>query len=358
MKRNIITLLLLAASFAHARPVYIGTAADGIYLATFDAETGTLTEPKLAAAYPTPGFLAMHPEKPVLLCVGGGDTVASFSIAEDHSLTLLGSATSGGKGPCHLVIDASGRTLAVANYGGGSFATIRLDAEGKPGGIITLEKATGSGPNKNRQEAPHAHGVYFDNANRFLFVPDLGTDKVLIRKFDPATSALSPNGPAEMTSPTGGGPRHMAFSPDEKHAYVINELTNTVSVAEFDAETGTLKPIQEIATLPEGFTEQNTTAEIEVHANGEFVYGSNRGHDSIIVYKRDPKTGKLTFLQHAPCGGKTPRHFKIHPSGNWLICAHQNSDTISVLSLDPATGLLGEPKSTVSAPKPNCLLFP
>ncbi len=358
MKRNIITLLLLAASFAHARPVYIGTGADGIYLSSFDEKTGILSEPKLAAAYPTPGFLAMHPEKPVLLSVGGGDTVASFSIAEDHSMTLLGSAPSGGKGPCHLAIDASGRTLAVANYGGGSFATIRLDADGKPSAIVSLVKMEGSGPNKSRQEAPHAHGVYFDNANRFLFVPDLGIDKVVNKKFDPATSALSENAHDDMISPPGGGPRHMAFSPDEKHAYVINELTNTVSVAEFDVESGGLKPIQEIATLPENVTEPNTTAEIEVHPNGGFVYGSNRGHDSIVVYKRDAKTGKLTFLQHAPCGGKTPRHFKIDPSGKWLICAHQNSDTISVLSLDPATGLLGEPKSTVSAPKPNCILFP
>jgi 6-phosphogluconolactonase len=356
--KKLILLAALTVHFADARPVYIGTGADGIYLATFDAETGVLTEPKLAAKYPSPGFLALHPEKPVLHCIGGGNTVASFAIAEDNSLTLLGSAPSGGNGPCHLAIDASGRTLAVANYGGGSFATIRLDAKGKPGEIISLVEMKGSGPNKQRQNAAHAHGVYFDNANRFLFVPDLGIDKVLIRKFDAATSALSDNEPAEMISPPGGGPRHMAFSPDEKHAYVINELTNTVSVAEFDAETGALKPIQEINTLPEGFSEQNTTAEIEVHPNGNFVYGSNRGHDSIVVYKRDPETGKLTLGQHAPCGGKTPRHFKIDPSGNWLLCGHQNSDTISVLSLDPATGELGEPKSTVSAPKPICILFP
>ncbi len=355
------TALFLAAltvSPIIAKPVYIGTAADGIYLADFNAETGVLTAPKLAAKYQAPGFLALHPEKPVLHCVGGGNTVASFSIADDYSLSLLGSASCGGNGPCHLAIDASGRTLAVANYGDGSFATIRLDSEGKPGEVVSLLKMEGSGPNKQRQNEAHAHGVYFDNANRFLFVPDLGIDKVVIRKFDPATSELSANESAEMISPPGGGPRHLAFSSDEKHAYVINELTNTVSVAEFDSETGALKPIQEIATLPEGFSDPNTTAEIEVHPNGDFVYGSNRGHDSIVVYKRDPKTGKLTLAQHAPCGGKTPRHFKIHPSGKWLICAHQNSDTISVLSLDTATGLLGEPKSTVSAPKPICILFP
>lgn len=247
--RHLLFLTALAASSALARPVYIGTGADGIYLAHFDSETGVLTEPALAANYEAPGFLALHPVKPVLLCVGGGDTVASFSIAKDHSLTLLGSALSGGNGPCHLAIDTSGRTLAVANYSGGSFATIRLDADGKPVEIISLVKMEGSGPNKQRQNAAHAHGVYFDKANRFLFVPDLGIDKVLIRKFDPASSVLSDKEPAEMLSPPGGGPRHMAFSPDEKHTYVINELTNTVSVAQFNAETGALKPIQEIGTV-------------------------------------------------------------------------------------------------------------
>lgn len=355
---RLIFVASLVATLAHAQPIYIGTGADGIYLADFDAASGVLKEPKLAVNYGALGFLAIQPGKPILHCVGKNNTVASFTINEDHTLTLLGSASSGGSGPCHLVIDASGRTLAVANYGDGSFATIRLDESGKPGEIVSLMKLEGSGPNKQRQNGPHAHGVYFDKANRFLFVPDLGIDKVIIRKFDPATSVLSPNEASDMISPPGGGPRHMAFSADEKYAYVINELTNTVSVAAFDAVTGSLKPIQEINTLPDGFTEANTTAEIEVHPNGNFVYGSNRGHDSIVVYKRDLDTGKLTLIQHAPCGGKTPRHFKLHPSGKWLICAHQNSDTISVLSLDPATGQLGEPKSTVSAPKPNCILFP
>ena len=150
----------------------------------------------------------------------------------------------------------------------------------------------------------------------------------------------------------------MVFSPDEKHAYVINELTSTVTVAEFNKEAGSLTYIQTIATLPKDFTEHSSTAEIQVHPNGKFVYGSNRGHDSIVVFKRDPETGKLTFIQYAPCGGKTPRHFTIDPSGKWLLCGHQSSDTISILSLDPETGLLGEPKDTISTPKPICILFP
>jgi 6-phosphogluconolactonase len=350
-------LAALAIPLTHARPVYIGTAADGIYQADFDPEKGTLTEPKLAAPYPSPGFLALHPGKSVLYSIGKDNTVAAFEIGGDDSLTRIGSAPCGGAGPCHLAIDATGRTLAVANYGDGSFATIRLDEDGKPGGIASLVKNTGSGPDKQRQNAAHTHGVYFDKANRHLFVPDLGIDKVVIHKFDAASSGLSPDEPAAMVSPPGGGPRHMAFSPDEKHAYVINELTNTVSVAEFDAAEGALTPIQEIATLPDDFPEPNTTSEIEVHPNGNFVYGSNRGHDSIVVYQRDPQTGRLTLLQHAPCGGRTPRHFKIDPSGKWLVCAHQDDNTISVLSLDPATGMLGNPENTVSAPKPICILF-
>jgi len=353
-------LLLLATVpiISHARPVYIGTGAEGIYLADFDTENGTLSEPTLAAKYPRPGFLALHPEKRILYSISGKNTVAAFAIDKDSSLTLLGEAECGGKGPCHLAIDASGRTLAVANYGDGSVATIRLDTDGKPGDIVSLIKIEGSGPNESRQKEAHTHGVYFDKANRFLFAPDLGADKTLAYKFDPETSEITPNAPDALTAPPGSGPRHMDFSPDEKHAYVINELTNTVTVAEFDKKAGSFTDIQTIATLPEDFTERNTTAEIEVHPNGKFVYGSNRGHDSIVVYERDPETGKLTFLQHAPCGGKTPRHFAIDPSGKWLLCGHQDSDTISILSLDPETGLLGKPENTVTAPRPICLLFP
>lgn len=351
--------LLLTTLALQAQPVFIGTGAKGIYLADFDEKSGILTQPKLAIEYPRPGFLALHPEKPILYSIGGDSTVAGFTIAEDYSLTLLGTAPSGGKGPCHLAVDASGRTLTVANYGGGSIASIRLAADGKPGEAASfIEIKDPTGPHESRQNAAHTHGVYFDNANRFLFAPDLGVDKTLIYKFDPATSELTANDPAHLSAPPGSGPRHMAFSPDEKHAYVINELTNTVSVAEFNQDTGALTEVQNISTLPGGFEGKNTTAEIEVHPSGKFVYGSNRGHDSIVVYQRDLETGKLTYIHHAPCGGSTPRHFKIHPSGKWLICGHQNSNTISVLALDTETGKLGTPKSTVKTPKPICILFP
>lgn len=359
MKLILLALALTTfAVFAETKPVYLGTMADGIYLAEFDTTKGTLTKPTLVAKLEKPGFLALHPEKPILYAVGGGNKVAAFNIAKDYSLSLINEADSGGNGPCHLVVDAKGQTLAVANYGGGSVVTLRLEADGKIGNIVSNMKNKGSGPNTARQEAAHAHGVYFNKANNLLFAPDLGTDETLIYKFNPETSEITPNDPASFKAHPGSGPRHMDFSPDEKHAYIINELTNTITAAEFDSKTGTLTEIQTLPTLPADFKDANKTAEIEVHPNGNFVYGSNRGHDSIVVYKRDPKTGKLTFLQDAHCGGEFPRHFAIDPSGNWLLCGQKLSNSLSALSLDPETGLLSESQSIVEIPRACCILFP
>ena len=362
------SILLTLSSSLFAVPVYIGTntggntGSKGIYQADFDPETGKLGETKLAAEYRNPGFLVQHPTKPILYACGqpnkafddGTDSVAAFTIGADNSLTFLGESTSGGRGVCHLAIDRGGRTIALANYGDGNIGTVRLAETGRPGDLVSLVKHSGTGPNKKRQERPHAHGVYFDSAMNRLFVPDLGVDKVFVFPFDEATSKLGEELPP-LTSAPGAGPRHMAFSPDEKHAYVINELDCTILAASHS--NGTFKPIETVSTLPEGFEGSNSTAEIEVSADGKFVYGSNRGHDSIVVFARNAESGKLTLLQHAPCGGKTPRHFKISPDGRWLVCGHQGSNTLSVLPRDPETGKLGEAKQTVSSPSPICILF-
>ena len=368
MKLIIAACLLLLNAPLSALPVFIGThtgkhtASKGIYLADFDPATGELTEPKLAAEYQSPGFLALHPTKPVLYAVGapnnpfpdGTSSVAAFSIAADHSLKFLGEASSGGRGACHLAVDATGRTVAVASYGDGRISTIRLDEGGMPGKTVSVVSNSGTGPNKSRQEGPHAHGVYFDKANAHLFVPDLGLDKVLVYPFDATTSKLGDALPPLATAP-GAGPRHLAFSPDEKHAYVINELDNTVLASSFDA--GKFTTLGTVPTLPADFSGKNSTSEIEVHPTGRFVFAANRSHDSIAVFRRDAESGALTFVQHAPCGGKTPRHFKIAPGGKWLLCAHQDSHTISVLPLDPETGKLGKPAHTVASPSPICLVF-
>ena len=368
MIRKLIPPLLLLAATLHASPVFIGTntggsgQSKGIYFADFDSATGKLTEPKLAAEYLNPGFLALHPTKPILYAVGqpvkpyadGSNSVAAFSIGKDHSLKFLGEASVGGKGACHLAVDATGRTVAVANYGDGHISTVRLDENGLPTETATVVVHNGSGPNLPRQDGPHAHGVYFDKANKHLFVPDLGLDQIFIYPFDATTSKLGEPLPSLKITP-GAGPRHMAFSADEKNAYVIDELENTIVTTSYS--NGEFKTLGKVPTLSKHFTGQNTAAEVEVHPNGKFVYGSNRGHDSIAVFKRDGKTGDLTFLQHTRCGGKIPRHFKIDPSGKWLLCAHQDSNDISVLALDPETGLLGEPKNTVTSPNSICLLF-
>jgi len=351
-----------------AAPVFIGTspgktpAGQGIYLADFDATTGKLSEPTLAAATKSPGFLALHPTLPVLYACGapsqplpnGGSVVTAFAMDSEHQLRSIGESSAGGKGACHVAVDSTGHTVAVANYGDGSIATIRLDDAGIPTALASVVNHTGSGPTKPRQDGPHAHAVYFDRSNTHVFVPDLGLDQVFVYPFDAASSKLGEPLPSLSTAP-GAGPRHLAFSSNESHAYVINELNNTILTATY--KDGKWNVIDTVTTLPVDFTETSTTAEIEIHPNGRFVYASNRGHDSLTVYQRDMQTGALKFLQHAPCGGKTPRHFKIDPSGRWLLCAHQNSDTISVLALDPATGLLGEASSTVKVPCPTCLLF-
>jgi 6-phosphogluconolactonase len=356
---------LLAISSLDAAPVYIGTntgngsESKGIYQADFDSDSGKLTEPKLVAEYASPGFLAIHPAKPILFAcgrppAGGKGSVAAFAIGEDHGLKFLGDSSSGGVGPCHVAVDATGRTLAVANYGDGSFAMLKLGESGIPESLATVINHTGTGPNGNRQDGPHAHGVYFNKANTLLFVPDLGLDQVFVYPFDAANSRLGEPKPSLRSAP-GAGPRHMAFSGDEKHIYVINELENSITASGWDGSR--FENLGSVPTLPKDFSGTNTTAEIEVHPNGRLVYGSNRGDNSIVVYQRDPASGILTFLQRVPCGGKIPRHFKIDPSGKWLLCAHQDTNTISVLPLDPETGLLGKPAQTVSSPSPICILF-
>lgn len=368
MIRQVIAPLFLLTATIQAAPVFIGTSASkissskGIYVADFDSATGKLTAPALAAPYQNPGFLALHPTKPILYACGqptkpyadGSSSVAAFSLANESALKLLGEASVGGKGACHLAVDSSGRAVAIANYGDGSVSMVKLDDDGLPEATASVVSRTGSGPNKLRQNGPHAHGVYFDKTNTILFVPDLGLDQVFVYPFDEGTLKLGKPLPSLIGSP-GSGPRHMAFSSDEKNAYIINELDNSVLATSY--ESGKFKSLGAVLTLPQDFAGTSSAAEIEIHPNGHFVYASNRGHDSISVYRRDDKTGTLVSVQLATCSGRTPRHFKIDPSGKWLLCANQDSNAISVLPLDPATGLLGTAGSTVSVPGPVCLLF-
>ncbi|HEX9185455.1 MAG TPA: lactonase family protein, partial [Vicinamibacteria bacterium] len=246
------------------------------------------------------------------------------------------------------------KNVLVANYGGGTVAVLPIDASGRLKKASSVRAHEGSGPSKGRQERPHAHGIYLDAAERFAFSPDLGADRVFVYRFDAAKGTLEPHGAAPVDP--GSGPRHLAFHPSGKFAYAINELLSTVTAFSYDAEKGAFSPIQTITTLPAGFAGTSWTAEVEVSRDGRFLYGSNRGDDSLAVFAVDASTGRLTAKGHAPVGGKYPRHFTLDPTGRFILAGHQNSGTISVLRLDPATGMPALTGATVELDKPVCLL--
>ena len=347
-----------------AVPVFIGTDGKGnaIFRAEFNEKTGELSAPEKVADYKEPGFLALHPQKPILYSIGSPNSafadrsgsVAGFAIGDDHGLSFLGESSCGGRGPCHLQVDATGKFIAVANYGDGSVATVAIDDKGAPSGDPQVEQNAGSGPT-DRQKGPHAHGTYFNAANNRLIVPDLGVDKMLVYRFDAATGALTADTPV-ATAP-GAGPRHLALHPKLPFAYVINELDNTVGVYKYADAQASFTPVETQPTLPEDFKGGSTTAEIEVHPNGKFLYASNRGHDSIAAWSIDQTSGKLTFVGHEPSGGKTPRHFVIDPSGHFLLAANQASGDIQVLAINAETGALSATPHKVQVPGPICILF-
>jgi 6-phosphogluconolactonase len=370
----VVALAALAAS-AVAAPaatpgpvtVYVGTYTDGtsrgIYRFTFDAATGATTEPVLAVETKNPSFLALHPNGRLLYAVGeissfeGAKTGAVSAFAIDPKtgdLTFLNQKSSEGTGPCHLVVDRTGGNVLVANYGGGTVAVLPIEADGRLKPASSVRSHEGSGPNKGRQEKPHAHGIYLDAAERFAFSPDLGADRVFVYRFDAAKGTLELHGAAPLDP--GSGPRHLAFHPNGKYLYAINELLSTVTSFSYDAEKGVLTPFQTISALPDGFSGTSWTAEVAVSPDGRFAYGSNRGDDSLAVFRVDGATGRLTAAGHAPVGGKTPRHFTIDPTGRFILVGHQGSGTIAVLRLDPATGMPTPVGAPVKVDKPVCVL--
>ncbi len=340
---------------------YTRTTSQGIYELAFNPETGELGEPQLAAEIANPTWLSWAPDRRTLLSVdaGGAGSVASFSVlpSAPASLVPLSSRPTGGGSPCHVVADASGRMVLAASYGEAVVSSFPLHADGTLGERTGYVKHVGSGPDAGRQNEAHAHGVTLSPDNHFAFVPDLGSDKVFAYVIDPATATFTAHNPAFLAVAPGSGPRHLEFSPGGANAYLINEMGGTIVAFDYDSGKGILTPVQTISTLPEGFRGANKTAEIAVHPNGRFVYGSNRGHDSIVVYARDPATGRLTLVEHTPSGGKSPRHFALSPDGAWLITAHEESDDLFVFRVDPQTGRLTKTIHTATVPMAVCILF-
>ena len=345
---------------------YTGAKSKGIYRSHLNPATGQLTTPELAAETPSPSFLALHPSRRFLYAVAemhnpdgkriGALSAFSIDPATGH-LTLLNRASSGGGGSCHLAVDPSGKCLLAADYGSGTIAALPIQATGQLGEPATVIQHQGSSVNPQRQAGPHAHYITPDPANRFALACDLGLDQVLVYRFDPAKASLTPNDPPFASVKPGSGPRHLAFHPSGRFVFLINELSSTLIAFAYDQKRGTLKELQTLSTLPPTFTNTSYCAEVQVHPSGKFVYGSNRGHDSIAVFAFDPKRGSLTCLEYPSTQGKTPRHFAIDPTGRWLLAENQGSDNIVVFRIDAKTGRLTPTGQTVSVGAPVCAVF-
>lgn len=333
--------------------VYVGTfrqdTSKGIYAWRLDADSGKMEPLGLVAETSRPVFLALHPNRRFLYAAGRPIPVArqnigvvlSYAIdAPTGKLTPLNSLPSRGIDPAYVSVDRTGKNLLVANYGSGSIAIFPIKSDGSLAAASDFIQYSGSSVHPERQQGPHSHSINLSPDNRFVFVADLGQDKLFVYRFDPEKGKLTPNNPPFATLHPGAGPRHFVFHPSGRFLYVINEIQSTITTFAYHAATGALKELQTITTLPKDFTGTNTTADVQVHPNGKFLYGSNRGHDSITVFSINPRAGTLTPVEWVPTQGKTPRSFGIDPSGSWLIAANQASDSLVLFRLDPQTGKL------------------
>lgn len=342
------------------------TPSEGIYRLEFNTKTGELVSQGAAAKLENPSFLAVHPSGQLLYAVnelgefqgakGGGVSALSLNPATG-ALKLLNQEPTDGGAPCFVVVDNQGLNILVANYSGGNVACLPVAGDGTLKPISTLIQHHGSSVDPRRQKGPHAHSINLDPANRFALAADLGLDQVLVYKFDGEHGKLIPNDPPFAKTEPGAGPRHLAWHPSGKFAYVITEMGNTIEVFAYDDDKGALRRLQAISTLPADFDETSHCAEVAVHPSGKFVYGSNRGHDSLAIFQVNPKTGELTAAGHQSTLGANPRHFAIDPSGQFILAGNQDSDSIVVFRIDAETGALTQVGEPITIPKPVCVRF-
>ena len=352
--------------------VYVGTytggksSSQGIYAFKMAGGSAALVPLGLAVETTSPSFIEIDPDRGLLFAVNEVDeyegkptgSVSAFSIdRKTGKLTLINRQPTAGKAPCHLALDKSRRHLIVANYTSGTVTVLRVAADGRLGAPSAVVQHTGSSVNPQRQAGPHAHCTTFDPANRVLFACDLGLDKVMAYDLDAAKGTLTAHAPPFATVTAGSGPRHMAFRPDGRFAYVLNEMTSNVTAFAYDATAGALTERQTVSALPASFSGSNSGAEIAAHPSGKFVYSSNRGHNSIALFSVDAAKGTLTFVDAHDTGGRTPRNFAIDPTGGYLFAANQGSDNLVVFAIDQATGRLKASGAPVTVPTPVCIRF-
>lgn len=350
--------------------LYVGTytsgKSEGIYVYRMNTASGKLRHHATAKGVVNPSYLAVDARGRYLYAVNEteefegqrGGALSAFSIErESGELRLLNQQPTHGGAPCYVTVDKAGRFALVANYTGGNVSVLPIGRDGRLGAATDTVQHHGSSVNAERQEGPHAHSIVLDAANRYAFAADLGTDKLMSYRFDARAGKLSPNVEPWFAAKPGAGPRHFTFHPDGKHAYLINELDSTLTAFAYTRSSGKLRAIQTVPTLPENFSGENTCADVHVSASGRFLYGSNRGHDSIVVFRIEPGTGKLAYVEHVHTQGRTPRNFVLDPTGRFLLVANQNTDSIVVFSADPATGRLKPTKHKIEVPAPVCLKF-
>ena len=349
--------------------VYVGTYtrgdSKGIYILELDMKTGKLTPRGVVEGVVNPSFLAIHPTEKYLYAVGeisdfngeksGG--VTAFAVEKDGNLTKLNSQSSMGAGPCHLVVDDAGKNVLVANYGGGSIACLPIGPDGKLKEASAFVQHGGIDPETKKPLRTHAHSINLDAANKHAIVADLGLNKVLVYKFDADKGSLELSEVPTAGLPPKSGPRHFAFHPNGKFGYVINETALTMSALAYNPEQGQFITLQTISTIPDEARDQKglSTAEVRVHPSGKFVYGSNRGHNTIVVFRIDQEKGTLTLVENVSTQGETPRNFFIDPTGKYLLAENQNSNTIVVFSIDPETGKLSPTGNVAEVPIPVCI---
>ena len=348
--------------------LYVGTyttgKSEGIYGYRMDPLTGALTRFTSIKAV-NPSFLTINSNRRFLYAVNEvgeflgkpGGAVSAFAIdPATRNLRLLNEQATQGADPCYLSVDSRKRTLLVANYTGGNVSVFPLRSDGTLGMVAEVKQHEGSGP-KEQQKGPHAHCIIFDASERHALAADLGIDKVMIYRFDRATGKLSPATQPFAELKPGAGPRHLSFHPSGKFVYAINELDSTMSTFKYNEREGTLTMIETVSTLPNDFTGTSYCADVHVSPSGRFLYGSNRGHNSIAVFAIDPRTGKLTLVEHVSTEGNWPRNFTIDPSGRFLLVANQRSDNVVVFSIDATTGRLKPTGVNEVIPSPVCLKF-
>ncbi|MGD0793152.1 MAG: lactonase family protein [Terriglobales bacterium] len=367
---SLVTLTTAKDSPKNKYLLFVGTYTEkeskGIYAYRFDAASSELTPLGVAAETTNPSFLAIDPSRRFLYAANefpnykGANSGAVSAFALDRQtgkLSLLNQVASRGADPCYIAFDKTGKYALVANYTGGSVAVFPVQSDGHIGEPSAFVQHVGSSVNRERQQGPHAHWIETTPDNRFAIAVDLGLDELLVYRFDAKTGSLTTNNPPYAKLDPGAGPRHLAFHPNGKFAYVVNELQSSITAFSYDASGGALHKLKTITTLPRGFSGSNDTAEIQVHPSGKFLFASNRGHDSIAVFSIDSHTGALTLVDHFPTQGKTPRNFEIDPTGKLLFVANQDTNNIVVFRIDPTSGRLTPTGQTLRVPSPVCLKF-